>query len=158
MLMCRGPIRDEVLRPHTFSLGGRGRTFCCCRSSWGADETVHKKRKMASCLYLVSVSLEWNFRSSIPVNTSCFVLVTLWYSVSFSLRDLTTSYYRLPSELQKGNVFSRFCHSVQGGSPSDHYPRCIRPQCTSPGPTSSTGHQTCDPQPNPLLVTSGGNY
>ena len=55
-------------------------------------------------------------------------------------------------KFQEGNVFSYVCpsvsHSVQDGSPCDHYPWCIGSHCTGP---LWLLHQTWDhPKPCPL--------
>ena len=42
---------------------------------------------------------------------------------------LTWVNYRLPIKLREGNIFSRFCHSIQG-VPCDHYPWCMEPHFT----------------------------
>ena len=41
------------------------------------------------------------------------------------------NFYHPPTELREGNVFSRVCLSMGGGS-HDHYPWCLGPDCTGP--------------------------
>ena len=148
-------------------------------SFWDAEITqMYKKYLIRTLIHVSSTkkTLTYSVARTLSSEINSFIQAHFEHKIVFG-------FYRLPTELRDGNVFSRvflpFCLSIclsTGESPGDHYPWCLGSHFTRPhSPSSPTSRQTSDVETNgprptppqsdlepswpcPLLLTFGGQH